>query len=93
MYKGIYLVFIRSLCIFVDILTVCYTFIHLLWYKIWVYYYFKYHPNKQTNNPNNWLYWNNDCMLLYKWTTTSELWPFWALFLIIRSVIGYSCNF
>jgi len=27
MYKGIYLVFIRSLCIFVDILTVCYTFI------------------------------------------------------------------
>jgi len=29
MYKGIYLVFIRSLCIFVDILTVCYTFIHI----------------------------------------------------------------
>ena len=27
MYEGIYLVFIRSLCIFVDILTVCYTFI------------------------------------------------------------------
>ena len=30
MYEGIYLVFIRSLCIFVDILTVCYTFIHFL---------------------------------------------------------------
>jgi len=30
MYGGIYLVFIRSLCIFVDILTVCYTFIHFL---------------------------------------------------------------
>ena len=28
MYEGIYLVFIRSLCIFVDILTICYTFIH-----------------------------------------------------------------
>ena len=28
MYEGIYLVFIRSLCIVVDILTVCYTFIH-----------------------------------------------------------------
>jgi len=28
MYEGIYLVFIRSLCIFVDKLTVCYTFIH-----------------------------------------------------------------
>ena len=27
MYEGIYLVFIRSLCIFVDVLTVCYTFI------------------------------------------------------------------
>ena len=27
MYEGIYLVFIRSLCIFVDILTVYYTFI------------------------------------------------------------------
>ena len=27
MYKGIYLVFIRLLCLFVDILTVCYTFI------------------------------------------------------------------
>jgi len=40
MYEGIYLVFIRSLCIFVDILTVCYTFIHLLWYQIWVYYSF-----------------------------------------------------
>ena len=25
MYEGIYLVFIHSLCIFVDILTVCYT--------------------------------------------------------------------
>jgi len=34
MYEGIYLVFIRSLCIFVDILTVCYTFIHFLWYQI-----------------------------------------------------------
>jgi len=30
MYEGIYLVFIRSLCIFVDILTVCYTFIRFL---------------------------------------------------------------
>jgi len=30
MYEGIYLVFMRSLCIFVDILTVCYTFIHFL---------------------------------------------------------------
>jgi len=30
MYKEIYLVFIRSLCIFVDILTVYYTFIHFL---------------------------------------------------------------
>ena len=28
MYEGIYLVFIRSICIFFDILTVCYTFIH-----------------------------------------------------------------
>jgi len=28
MYKGIYLVFMRSLCIFVDILTVCYAFVH-----------------------------------------------------------------
>jgi len=30
MYEGIYLVFIRSFGIFVDILTVCYTFIHFL---------------------------------------------------------------
>jgi len=30
MYEEIYLVFMRSLCIFVDILTVCYTFIHFL---------------------------------------------------------------
>jgi len=30
MYKGIYLFFIRSLCIFVDTLTVCYTLIHFL---------------------------------------------------------------
>ena len=30
MYEGIYLVFIRSLCIFVDILTVYFTFIHFL---------------------------------------------------------------
>jgi len=30
MYEGIYLVFIRSLCILVDILTVYYTFIHFL---------------------------------------------------------------
>ena len=30
MYEGIYLVFMLSLCIFVDILTVCYTFIHFL---------------------------------------------------------------
>ena len=41
MYEGIYLFFVRSLCIFVDILTVCYTFIHFLYYQIWVYYYFK----------------------------------------------------
>jgi len=30
MYEEIYLVFIRSIFIFVDILTVCYTFIHFL---------------------------------------------------------------
>jgi len=30
MYEVIYLVFIRSLCVFVDILIVCYTFIHFL---------------------------------------------------------------
>jgi len=30
MYEGIYSAFIRSLCIFIDILTVCYTFIHFL---------------------------------------------------------------
>ena len=30
LYEGIYLVFIRLLCIFVDILTVCYTFIYLI---------------------------------------------------------------
>jgi len=30
MSEWIYLVFIRSLCIFVDIPTVCYTFIHFL---------------------------------------------------------------
>jgi len=30
MYEGIYLVFILSLCICVDILTVCCTFIHFL---------------------------------------------------------------
>ena len=30
MYEGIYLVFILSLCIFVDMLTVCYTLIHFL---------------------------------------------------------------
>jgi len=30
MYEGIYSAIIRSLCIFVDILTVCYTFIHFL---------------------------------------------------------------
>jgi len=29
MYKGIYSAFIRSLCIFVNILTVCYTFIFI----------------------------------------------------------------
>jgi len=36
MYKWIYLVFIRLLCIFVDILTVYYTFIHFLYYQICV---------------------------------------------------------
>ena len=30
MYEGIYSAFIRSLCIFVDIITVRYTFIHFL---------------------------------------------------------------
>jgi len=30
MYKGINSAFIRSICIFVDILTVCDTFIHFL---------------------------------------------------------------
>jgi len=30
MYEGIYSTCIRSLCIFVDILTLCYTFIHFL---------------------------------------------------------------
>ena len=32
MYEGIYSTFIRSFCIFVDILTLCYTFIQ---YQIW----------------------------------------------------------
>jgi len=33
MYEGTVSVFIRSLCIFVDILTVCYTFI-TLWFLL-----------------------------------------------------------
>ena len=39
MYEGIYLVFMRSLCIFVDILTVCYTFIHLKTTQPWFTYF------------------------------------------------------